>query len=105
MWIQQLRHHGTEVTRKVVRGLNIRTRTKTRTETTAVTTSMDITDLVVTKRNESLLVGDHNTYHAKLTRRLLNLRRQLGRTQPSGKRYQAPAPITPEDIAGNNAYA
>ena len=39
---------------------------------------MDITSFVVQGRDQALLYGDYSTYHAQLTKRLLNSRKKLG---------------------------
>jgi signal recognition particle subunit SRP68 len=60
---------------------------------------MEITNFVVSHRNEALLVGDYGSYRRQLSRRLLTLRRQLGRASPRGKKYVAKAPVTVEDVS------
>ena len=65
---------------------------------------MDITAFVVSKRNDSLLIGDYGSYRKALSRRLLTLRRRLGRTSPKGKKYVAKVPITTEDVSSNPEY-
>ena len=62
---------------------------------------MDITVSVVSQRNQALLVGDYGSYREQLTRRLLTLRRRLGRASPKGKKYVPKAPISAEDISRN----
>lgn len=63
---------------------------------------MDITNFVISKRNDALLIGDYGSYRTALSRRILTLRRKLGRTSPKGKKYAAKAPITAEDIKSNH---
>ena len=66
---------------------------------------MDITAFVVSRRENALLLGDYNSYRAQLSRRLLTLRKKLGRTTPKGKKYAPKAPITAKDIASNHEYS
>ena len=65
---------------------------------------MDITSFVVGQRDSALLLGDYNTYRQQLSRRLLTLRKRLGRTTPKNAKYSPKAPITAEDIAGSHEY-
>ncbi|KAF2136860.1 uncharacterized protein K452DRAFT_258544 [Aplosporella prunicola CBS 121167] len=65
---------------------------------------MDITSFVVGQRDSALLLGDYNTYRQQLSRRLLTLRKRLGRTTPKNAKYSPKAPITAEDIAGSHDY-
>ena len=62
---------------------------------------MDLTDFIISRRNEALLVGDYGLYRKQSSRRLLTVRRKLGRTSPKGRKYTAKAPITAEDITSN----
>ena len=62
---------------------------------------MDLTDFIIKRRNEALLVGDYGLYRKQLSRRLLTVRRKLGRTSPKGRKYTTKAPVTAEDIASN----
>ena len=68
-------------------------------------TIMDITSFVISRRENALLLGDYNSYRAQLSRRLLTLRKKLGRTTPKGKKYTHKAPIIVKDISGNHEYA
>ena len=63
---------------------------------------MDITNFIITRRNHALLVGDYGLYRTQLSRRLLTVRRKLGRTSPKGRKYTPKAPITAEDISSND---
>ncbi|KAH0538050.1 hypothetical protein FGG08_005312 [Glutinoglossum americanum] len=65
---------------------------------------MDITTFVISHRDDALLLGDYNSYRAQLSRRLLTLRKKLGRTTPKGKKYTTKAPITVDDISGNHEF-
>jgi signal recognition particle subunit SRP68 len=62
---------------------------------------MDITKYVVSRRNDALLAGDYGTYRKQLSRRLLVVRRRLGRTSPKNRKYTEKAPITAEDVSSN----
>ena len=66
---------------------------------------MEITNFVITKRNDSLLLEDHRAYAKTVSRRLLTLRRKLGRTSPKGKKYTKKASILAEDVSSNHEYA
>ncbi|KAF2089497.1 signal recognition particle [Saccharata proteae CBS 121410] len=65
---------------------------------------MDITNLVVTRRENALLLGDYNAYRASLSRQLLTLRKRLGRTTPKNAKYSPKEPVTPKDVGKNNEY-
>lgn len=65
---------------------------------------MEITDLFFSRREESLLSGDYNTYRTQTARRLHTVRKKLGRTTPKGRKYSSEAPITSEDVASNPQY-
>jgi signal recognition particle subunit SRP68 len=64
---------------------------------------MDVTNYVLSHRERALLIGDHGTYRAQLSRQLKTLRKQLGRATPKNAQY-AHKPITAEDVAGNPQY-
>jgi signal recognition particle subunit SRP68 len=66
---------------------------------------MDITSFVVSHRDNALLIGDYKTYHAQLSRQLASARKKLGRATPKNGKYSKKAPVTAEDIAGNQGYA
>ncbi len=63
---------------------------------------MDITAFIVSRRDQALLLGDYNSYRAQLSRRLLTVRKKLGRTTAKGKKYSGGAPITATDISKNH---
>ncbi|OCL14983.1 hypothetical protein AOQ84DRAFT_330146 [Glonium stellatum] len=65
---------------------------------------MDITGFVTTHRDSALLLGDYNTYRSQLSRRILSVRKSLGRTTPKNAKYAPKAPITSEDIGRNHAF-
>ena len=66
---------------------------------------MQVTKYVVSQRNDALLVGDYGTYKRQLARRLLTLRRKLGRATPKGRKYTEKAPISAADVSSNPEYA
>nr|KMM70532.1 hypothetical protein CPAG_06843 [Coccidioides posadasii RMSCC 3488] len=65
---------------------------------------MDITDYIVSRRADALLIGDYNTYRARVTRRLHAQRKRLGRTTPKGKKYTPKPLVTAEEIASNSEH-
>lgn len=65
---------------------------------------MDITKFVIGYREKAFLLGSYDTYRAQLSRRLLTVRKKLGRATPKNAKYQAKAPVTAEDIAKNIEY-
>ncbi|KAK2741267.1 hypothetical protein FQN55_008364 [Onygenales sp. PD_40] len=66
---------------------------------------MDITDFIVTHREEALLAGDYNSYRAQLSRRLHSIRKKLGQTTPRGKKFTAKPPVTAENVAKDSNFA
>ena len=64
--------------------------------------SMDITQFVMSHRQDALLRDDYNSYRVHLSRRLLSTRRRLGRTTAKGKKYSGTSLGTAEDIAKNH---
>ena len=65
---------------------------------------MDITNFVVSYRDEALLIGDYNTYRAQISRRLHTVRKRLGQTTAKNKKYAPKAPITAGDVGKNLEY-
>ncbi|CAN9346036.1 unnamed protein product [Alternaria alternata] len=63
---------------------------------------MDITKFVTDYRESAFLIGDYNTYHGQLSRRLRIVNKKLGRATPKNAKYAAKAPVTAEDIKNNN---
>jgi signal recognition particle subunit SRP68 len=66
---------------------------------------MDITKFVADFRESAFLLGDYDTYHAQLSRRLRIVNKKLGRATPKNAKYAAKAPVTAEDIGQNVEYA
>lgn len=65
---------------------------------------MDITNFVTAQREQALLIGDYGSYRTSLSRRLLTVRKKLGRASPKGRKYSPKAPVTADDIASNNEF-
>ena len=65
---------------------------------------MDITNFIVSRRENALLVGDYASYRKQLSRRLLVVRKKLKYTSSKGKKYAARPAVTAEDIASNHEY-
>lgn len=65
---------------------------------------MDITGFVTAQREKALLVGNYGSYRTSLSRRLLTVRKKLGRASPKGRKYAPKAPITADDVASNNEF-
>jgi signal recognition particle subunit SRP68 len=63
---------------------------------------MEITRFIVSGRDQALLYGDYSTYRIQLSRRLLSIRKKLGRTTKKGAKYTTKAPVTAQDIGSNN---
>lgn len=63
---------------------------------------MEVTKFIVTGRDQALLYGDYSTYRGQLSRRLLNVRKKVGRTTRKGAKYSKKAPVTAEDIASSH---
>lgn len=62
---------------------------------------MEITRFIVERRNDALVVGDYGIYRKALSRRILTLRRRLGRTTAKGRKYIQKAPITSDDVTSD----
>lgn len=67
--------------------------------------AMDITGFVAGFREAAFLLGDHDTYHAQVSRRLRIVQKKLGRATPKNAKYTAKAPVTAADIAKDKEYA
>jgi len=61
--------------------------------------TMDITAFLASKR-ETLLIADHATYRAQLSRQILAIRKRLGRTTPKREKF-ARKPLTAADVQSN----
>lgn len=62
---------------------------------------MDITDFIFAHREETLLTGNYNAYHAYTSRKLHKLQKRLGQTTPKGRKYTAKPAISAEDVSKN----
>ncbi|KAK8159654.1 hypothetical protein IWX90DRAFT_306833 [Phyllosticta citrichinensis] len=65
---------------------------------------MDIAAFVASQRDSVLLLGDYNTYRQQLSRRLLTLRRRLGRATPKNAKYSTKDPVTASDIGSSHDF-
>ncbi|KAK7523474.1 hypothetical protein IWZ03DRAFT_397202 [Phyllosticta citriasiana] len=65
---------------------------------------MDITAFVASQRDSALLLGDYNTYRQQLSRRLLALRKRLGRATPKNAKYSSKDPVTAADIGSSHDF-
>lgn len=65
---------------------------------------MEVTNYIVSQRQNALLVGDYASYMKQLSRRLLVVRKKLHYTSTKGKMYAARPALTAEDIAENHEY-
>jgi signal recognition particle subunit SRP68 len=63
---------------------------------------MDITTFIASKR-ETLLIADHATYRAQLSRQILATRKRLGRTTPKREKF-ARKPLTAADVQQDVAF-
>jgi len=66
---------------------------------------MNITKFITGHRESALLVGDYNTYRVQLSRRLLTVRKKLGRATPKNAKYAPKPSITAQEIGSNVEYA
>jgi signal recognition particle subunit SRP68 len=62
---------------------------------------MDITSFITSQRESALLVGDYSSYRKRLTRRLLTLRKKLGKATPKNAKYAPKSPVTAQEIGSN----
>ncbi|KAL2352516.1 hypothetical protein BJ546DRAFT_987972 [Cryomyces antarcticus] len=66
---------------------------------------MDITKFVMSRRDNALLLGDYGSYRSQLSRRLLTVRKRLGRTTtPKNGKYAPKAPLTARDVGRNREF-
>lgn len=63
---------------------------------------MDITNFVVSARNQALLYGDYGTYHSQLAKKLHNCRRKLNLSVKNRGKYTKKSAVTAEQIAENH---
>jgi signal recognition particle subunit SRP68 len=65
---------------------------------------MNITNFVVSHRDNALLIGDYKTYHHQLTKQLASLRKRLGRATSKNAKFSKKAAVTAEDVGRNKEY-
>lgn len=63
---------------------------------------MDITSFIYPRRDQALLVGDYNYYRKQSSRRLLVVRKRLGRATHKREKYSAKPAITAQNVAHNH---
>lgn len=66
---------------------------------------MDITNFVVSARNQALLYGDYTTYHKQLVKKLHKCRKRLNIATKNRGKFTKKDPITAEDLSENHEYA
>ncbi|KAI1410834.1 hypothetical protein F5Y13DRAFT_166918 [Hypoxylon sp. FL1857] len=65
---------------------------------------MDITNFVVSARNQALLYGDYNTYHRQLAKKLHNCRKRLSIVTKNRGKFSKKDAITAEKLSENHEY-
>ncbi|KAF3067163.1 Signal recognition particle subunit SRP68 [Daldinia childiae] len=65
---------------------------------------MDITNFVVSARNQALLYGDYTTYHKQLVKKLHKCRKRLNIATKSRNKFTKKDPITAENLSENHEY-
>ncbi|OTB05486.1 hypothetical protein M426DRAFT_319752 [Hypoxylon sp. CI-4A] len=65
---------------------------------------MDITNFVVSARNQALLYGDYNTYHSQVTKKLHNCRKRLSIVTKNRGKFNKKEPVTAEKLAENHDF-
>ncbi|KAI1376949.1 hypothetical protein F4677DRAFT_416855 [Hypoxylon crocopeplum] len=65
---------------------------------------MDITNFVVSARNQALLYGDYNTYHKQLTKKLHNCRKRLHIVTRNRSKFSKKDPVTAEKLSENHEF-
>ncbi|KAI1651445.1 uncharacterized protein F4817DRAFT_324534 [Daldinia loculata] len=65
---------------------------------------MDITNFVVSARNQALLYGDYTTYHKQLVKKLHKCRKRLNIATKNRGKFTKKDPITAEDLSENHEY-
>ncbi|KAK5001840.1 signal recognition particle subunit srp68, partial [Cryomyces antarcticus] len=59
----------------------------------------------MSRRDNALLLGDYGSYRSQLSRRLLTVRKRLGRTTtPKNGKYAPKAPLTARDVGRNREF-
>ncbi|KAH9887752.1 hypothetical protein F4778DRAFT_786127 [Xylariomycetidae sp. FL2044] len=65
---------------------------------------MDITNFVVSTRNQALLYGDYNTYHQLSAKKLHNCRKKLHIATKSRGKFSKKGPVTAAQISESHDY-
>ncbi|KAI0160897.1 hypothetical protein GGR52DRAFT_582456 [Hypoxylon sp. FL1284] len=65
---------------------------------------MDVTNFVVSARNQALLYGDYNTYHKQLVKKLHNCRKRLNIVTKNRAKFSKKEPFTAEQVAENHEF-
>ncbi|KAI2617026.1 hypothetical protein GGS26DRAFT_577490 [Hypomontagnella submonticulosa] len=65
---------------------------------------MDITNFVVSARNQALLYGDYNTYHRQLTKKLHNCRKRLNIVTKNRSKFSKKDPVTATQLSENHEF-
>lgn len=66
---------------------------------------MDITNFVLSARNQALLYGDYTSYHRLLAKKLHTSRRKLNIVNKNRSKFTKRGSITADQIAENHEYA
>lgn len=66
---------------------------------------MDITNFILSARNQALLYGDYTTYHRLLAKKLHTSRKKLNIVNKNRSKFTKRGPVTADQIAGNHEYA
>ncbi|KAL7628087.1 signal recognition particle subunit srp68 [Parahypoxylon ruwenzoriense] len=65
---------------------------------------MDITNFVVSARNQALLYGDYSTYHRQLAKKLHNCRKRLDIVSRNRAKFTKKEAVTAEQVAENHEF-
>ncbi|KAI0406861.1 Cupredoxin [Xylaria palmicola] len=65
---------------------------------------MDITNFVVSARNQALLYGDHATYHRLLAKKLHTARKKLDIGSRNRSKFTKPGPVTAAQLSESHEY-
>ncbi|KAI0531744.1 Cupredoxin [Xylaria digitata] len=65
---------------------------------------MDITNFVVSARNQALLYGDYTTYHRLLAKKLHTSRKKLNIVTKNRSKFTKRGPVTAQQIAENHEF-
>ncbi|KAI1421018.1 Cupredoxin [Xylaria sp. FL1777] len=65
---------------------------------------MDITNFIVSARNQALLYGDYTTYHRLLAKKLHTSRKKLGVVTKNRSKFTKRGPVSAEQVAENHEF-